>query len=477
MLFSSLIFLYAFLPLVLLFGWSAGRRYRNHVLLIMSLLFYAWGGVGSTLIVILSIVFNYFMGRAIHAAPEEKKARRWLAFCITGNLLTLCVIKYTPFVFQNLNALLDLFGMNEIHVAKIKLIPGISFFTFHSISYVVDIYRKDSEPQKDIFTMGLYMAFFPQLIAGPIIRYHEIASQFANRTVTLTGIAEGMKRFITGLTKKVVFSNTFAYPADKIFAMNPGQIDTPLAWLGIVCYSLHIYCDFAGYSDMAIGLGKMFGFTFPENFNFPYSAKSIQDFWHRWHMTLSRWFRDYVYIPLGGNRGGTFKTYRNLFIVFFLTGLWHGASWTMVIWGLFHGLFLVLERGVLKNILPKLFILNRVYTLLVVMVAWVFFRSSDLTYALSYIGKMFGAGENPGVPVQPFSLFLTYDVIGLLFIAIVLSTGWLQTLAERIGQSGIGKIAGNIGRPIEYTATLCLLVICSLFLVRQGYNPFIYFQF
>jgi alginate O-acetyltransferase complex protein AlgI len=477
MLFSSLIFLYAFLPLVLLAGWTTGKRAQNYVLLLFSLVFYAWGGVSYSLIIILSIVFNYLMGRAIHRAPQEKKAKRWLVLCVTGNLLVLCIIKYLPFLVTNFNVLLSAFGIDEVNVPKINLIPGISFFTFHSISYVVDIYRKDSEPQDNIFTMGLYIAFFPQLIAGPIIRYHEIASQFTNRVVSIPGVAQGMKIFLIGLTKKVVFSNTFAYPADQIFAMDPGQMDTPLAWLGIVCYSLHIYCDFAGYSDMAIGLGKMFGFTFPENFNFPYRANSIQDFWRRWHMTLSRWFRDYVYIPLGGNRGGTWMHYRNLILVFFLTGLWHGASWTMVVWGLFHGFFLVLERVALKNILPKLFALNRIYTLLVVMVAWVFFRSPDITYAMEYIGKMFGVGNNPLVPVQPFSVFLTLDVLLLMFIAVLFSTGWLHDLADRIQRSRASSVTLNIWRPLEYTATIAMLLVCSLYLVRQGYNPFIYFQF
>lgn len=477
MLFSSLIFLYAFLPLVLFFGWFAQKRYQNYVLLLFSLVFYAWGGVSYTLIILLSIVFNYFMGRAIHGAPEKQKAKRLLILCVTGNLLALCVIKYTPFIFANLNSLLEFSGVDAVSVPKIKLIPGISFFTFHSISYVADIYRKESEPQKNILTMGLYIVFFPQLIAGPIIRYHEIASQFATRTWSAQNVAEGIKRFILGLTKKVIFSNTFAYPADKIFASAPEQIDTPLAWFGIICYSLHIYCDFSGYSDMAIGLGKMFGFTFPENFNFPYSAKSIQDFWHRWHMTLSRWFRDYVYIPLGGNKNGTFKTYRNLVLVFFLTGLWHGASWNMVIWGLFHGFFLVMERLALKNILPKMFIINRLYTLLIVMVAWVFFKSTDLTFALEYIGKMFGNTENVAVVSHPYYLFLSTDFIVLFFAALFFSSGFTEKIAALTEGKARFQTISNAWRPIEYTGSLALFLLCTMYLSKQGFNPFIYFQF
>lgn len=476
MLFSSLIFLYAFLPLVLLLGWSAGKRYQNYVLLIFSLLFYAWGGVSYTLIILVSIIFNYFMGRAVEAAPEKQKAKRWLVLCVIGNLIALCVIKYTPFVFENINALLKAFEWTPLDKPKIGLIPGISFFTFHAISYVTDIYRKEAHAQRNISTMGLYIIFFPQLIAGPIIRYHEIVDQFYNRQWNSSSVAEGVKRFLIGLTKKVVFSNTLAYPADQIFKSGIDQIDTPLAWFGIVCYSLHIYCDFSGYSDMAIGLGKMFGFTFPENFNFPYRAASIQEFWHRWHMTLSRWFRDYVYIPLGGNRGGTFATYRNLLIVFFLTGLWHGASWTMVVWGLFHGTFLVIERLGWKNILAKLFIVNRIYTLLVVMIAWVFFRSPDFSFALNYIGKMFGANSTTLV-TQPYNIYLTKDVFFILIVAVVFSTGWINDIKERLQSAAFGQRMLRVWTPLEYTGTLVLLLLCSVYLTRQGFNPFIYYQF
>lgn len=476
MLFSSLIFLYAFLPLVLLFGWTAGQRYQNYVLLFFSLVFYAWGGVGYTPVIFASILFNYFMGRAVDTAPGKEKAKRWLIVCIAGNLAALCVIKYTPFVFKNINALLEAMDVALLEIPDIQLIPGISFFTFHSISYVVDIYRREAHAQRNIATMGLYIIFFPQLIAGPIIRYHEIAGQLYKRQWNSGAVAEGVKRFLIGLTKKVVFSNTLAYPADRIFSGGIEQVDTPLAWFGIVCYSLHIYCDFSGYSDMAIGLGKMFGFTFPENFNFPYRAASIQEFWHRWHMTLSRWFRDYVYIPLGGNRKGTFRTYRNLLIVFFLTGLWHGASWTMVVWGLFHGTFLLLERLAMKNTLAKLAVFNRLYTLLVVMVAWVFFRSPDLSFALRYIGKMFGAGS-PAHVAEPYYLFLTKDVYCILVVAILFSSGWINDLKERLQTAIAGQRLLRVWSPVEYTGTLLLLVLCSIYLTQQGFNPFIYYQF
>lgn len=477
MLFSSLTFIYFFLPAVLLLGWLSGKKLQNYVLLIFSLIFYAWGGVSASLIVILSIIFNFYLGKAIGDHANPVRSRRALIFCITGNLLVLCIIKYGPFLVQNLNVLLHSLGAGEVPVPKIKLIPGISFFTFHSISYVVDIYRKESEPQRDGFTMGLYIVFFPQLIAGPIIRYHEIASQFTNRVWNLQHVAEGIRRFILGLTKKVIFSNAFAYPADQIFAREIGAIDTPLAWFGIVCYTLHIYCDFSGYSDMALGLGKMFGFTFPENFNFPYSAASIQDFWHRWHMTLSRWFRDYVYIPLGGNRNGTFQTYRNLVIVFFLTGLWHGASWTMVVWGLFHGFFLVLEQLALKNILPKLFVINRIYTLVVVMIAWVFFKSTDISFAWNYIGKMFAFHSEPVIGARLISEFFTLDFALLLLLALLFSSGIVDSVWRKINSEKEVWLNSFFWQPVSYAGSLVLLVICSMYLTKQGYNPFIYFQF
>lgn len=477
MLFSSLLFLYAFLPLVLLLGWGGGRRMQNYVLLVFSLVFYAWSGVDYTLIILFSILFNYAFGWLIEKNRETPKARLWLAWCIAGNLLLLVIIKYTPFLYENLNAILKSTGAQPLNDPDIKLIPGISFFTFHAISYVTDIYRRDSIAQKNIATMGLYMVFFPQLIAGPIVRYHEIESQFAGRRITAEGVAEGIKRFIIGLTKKVIFSNTFAYPSDIIFKADIHAIDTPLAWFGIVCYSLHIYCDFSGYSDMALGLARMFGFTFPENFNFPYIARSVQDFWHRWHMTLSRWFRDYLYIPLGGNRKGPVRTYLNLILVFFLTGLWHGASWTMVAWGLFHGLFLILERAFLKNILPRLHVLNHVYTLVVVMIAWVFFKSTNIDFALAYIGRMFGTASTVEFGTAPAITYMNPEFTTVLVLALLFASGlfhkmigWWNTNPQRLR-------VYSFFLPLKYLGTLVLLFICTVYLTRQGYNPFIYFQF
>lgn len=477
MLFSSLIFLYAFLPLVLLLGWAGGRRFQNYTLLLFSLVFYAWSGAGYTLIILFSILFNYAFGWMIEKNKETPKARQWLIWCITGNLLLLVIIKYTPFLYENLNGILKGLGSTPLKDPGIELIPGISFFTFHAISYVTDIYRRDSIAQRNIGIMGLYMVFYPQLIAGPIVRYHEIESQFLGRRITAEGVAEGIKRFIVGLTKKVIFSNTFAYPADIIFKTDIHAIDTPLAWFGIVCYSLHIYCDFSGYSDMALGLARMFGFTFPENFNFPYIARSVQDFWHRWHMTLSRWFRDYLYIPLGGNRKGAVRTYVNLILVFFLTGLWHGASWTMVVWGLFHGFFLILERAFLKNILPRLFILNHLYTLLVVMIAWVFFKSANIDFAVEYIGRMFGTSATIEYGAAPALTYMNPEFTFILVTALLFVSGVIPRIVDYWNANPARLKVYEWFQPLKYLVTLALLGVCSVYLVKQGYNPFIYFQF
>jgi alginate O-acetyltransferase complex protein AlgI len=388
MLFSSLLFLYVFLPLTLFLTVVCPPRFRNVMLLIASLVFYAWGGVSYSLIMLFSIVFNYAMAMGISQVTSEKRTRRVLIFCVAGNLILLIIFKYSGFVIENVNLLLAALHQAPIHAKAIDLPAGISFFTFHALSYVVDIYRKECPVQKNPVRLALYISFFPQLIAGPIIRYHDIAHQLKDRKMTAEDMAGGIERFILGLAKKVLFSNVFAVPATEIFATPSANLNAPLAWFGVLCYAMHIYCDFSGYSDMALGLGRIFGFHFPENFNFPYLAKSIKDFWRRWHISLSTWFRDYVYVPLGGNRKGAARTYLNLMLVFFLTGLWHGASWNFVIWGFLHGFFLILERLFLGNWLERLPGLNRIYTLFVVVNAWVFFNAKDLHYAMSYIGDV-----------------------------------------------------------------------------------------
>ena len=348
MLFTEPTFLFLFLPLLLALYFATFSRehgsYGNALLLVASVIFYAKGGGAFTWLMLASITFNYWMGIAVDRARASDRAKAVLAFAVTVNLIVLGIFKYANFFADNVNTLFLALGANPIVVPRVLLPIGISFYTFHAISYVVDVYRGDAIAQKSPVHAALYLLLFPQLIAGPIIRYRDLADQLARRTVTVDDFAYGVRRFVIGLGKKVLVANVVAAPADAIFTMPLAQLSTGHAWLGLVCYTLQIYFDFSGYSDMAIGLGRMFGFRFPENFRWPYIARSVQEFWRRWHISLSTWFRDYLYVPLGGNRGTPARTYANLVTVFFLCGLWHGASWNFVIWGLWHGAFLVVER-------------------------------------------------------------------------------------------------------------------------------------
>ena len=349
MLFTEPTFLFLFLPVLLGLYFVTFSRvhgaYGNWLLLAASLIFYAKGGGAFTWLMLGSIAFNYWMAIGVDRLRGTPHAGRLLAAAVAVNLVVLGVFKYANFFADNVNSLLLVAGVHPIVIPRVLLPIGISFFTFHAISYVVDVYRRDATAQKSPVHAALYLLLFPQLIAGPIIRYRDIADQLARRVVTLDDFACGVRRFVIGLAKKVLIANVVAGPADRIFAMPFAQLSAAHAWLGVVCYTLQIYFDFSGYSDMAIGLGRMFGFRFPENFRWPYIADSVQEFWRRWHMSLSTWFRDYLYVPLGGNRVSPGRTYVNLVTVFFLCGLWHGASWNFVIWGLWHGAFLVIERA------------------------------------------------------------------------------------------------------------------------------------
>src|SRR4051812_1626918 len=338
-----------------------------------------------------SIAFNYWMAILVDRVHGTPAASRRLAFAVTLNLVVLGIFKYANFFADNVNALLRAGGIEPVAVPRVLLPIGISFFTFHAISYVIDVSRRDASAQKSPVHAALYLLLFPQLIAGPIIRYRDIADQLARRIVSLDDFAYGVRRFVVGLGKKVLIANTVAGPADRIFSMPSAQLDAPHAWLGVLCYTLQIYFDFSGYSDMAIGLGRMFGFRFPENFRWPYIADTVQEFWRRWHISLSSWFRDYLYLPLGGNRVSPARVYRNLVIVFFLCGLWHGASWNFVVWGLFHGSFLVMERIGLARAVRRMWTpLRHVYLLLVVMIGWVFFRADTLAGAVAFLKAMAG---------------------------------------------------------------------------------------
>jgi alginate O-acetyltransferase complex protein AlgI len=476
MLFSSPIFLFAFLPVFLgLYLALPNVRLRNGLLLAGSLLFYAWGETVYVLILVASIAFNYGFGLWIERLRGRLAVGRILALAVSLNLLLLGVFKYANFLTENLNIVLGMLGVSPILLAPIHLPIGISFFTFQAITYVVDIHRGQASAQKNPLRVGLYIALFPQLIAGPIVRYRQIAEQLQSRTSRLEEVAEGVRRFIVGLAKKVLVANTLAVPADRIFAIPGAELEPAVAWLGIVCFSFQIYFDFAGYSDMAIGLGRCFGFRFPENFDWPLLSRSMREFWRRWHMSLSAFFRDYLYIPLGGNRGSTLRTGLNLIAVFFLCGLWHGASWNFVIWGGVHGAFLAAERlplGARLEALPRA--AQSLYVLGVVVLAWVFFRTDDLGHAGAYFTALAGLGEASGGR-HPLALYLNGQVLFVLGLATLsvlprFARGW-QALSRRAANPNWAM------ETLRLAALFFALALSGMSLAMGTHNPFIYFRF
>jgi alginate O-acetyltransferase complex protein AlgI len=478
-LFTEPTFLFLFLPvlLALYFLRRPHASYANWLLLAASILFYAKGGGAFTWLMLGSIAFNYWMAIWIDRARarSERDAKRLLATTIGINLLVLGIFKYANFFVDNVNAVLTASHAPALTIPPVLLPIGISFFTFHAISYVVDVYRRDAKAQKSPVHAALYLLLFPQLIAGPIIRYREIADQLARRTVSLEDFAQGIRRFVVGLGKKVLIANIVAGPADKIFGLPSNQIDTPHAWLAIICYTLQIYFDFSGYSDMAIGLGRMFGFRFPENFRWPYIADTIQEFWRRWHISLSSWFRDYLYVPLGGNRVSPGRVYVNLVTVFFLCGLWHGASWNFVIWGLFHGTFLVLERLGLASIVRQIGgPVAHAYAMLIVMIGWVFFRADTLPHALAFLKSMFGMH---GL-LAPTPLTLNYFLTTELWLALIAGIiGSMPIIPAMARWQRFGRLPA-FGLDLAATAALAGVFFASVLQVAaRTYNPFIYFRF
>lgn len=475
MLFSSLIFLYSFLPLLLLALLLLPRTWHNACLLLASLLFYAWGGVSYTAILAASILLNYGFGRWIAASTKRGKARTVLILGVTLNLIILIGFKYTLFFLAQLNIGLEAFGKETLPLPKILLPLGISFFTFQGISYLVDVYRGTTQVQKRLDRLGLYIALFPQLIAGPIVRYQDLAGQLGQRQLSWQGMALGLERFILGLAKKVLLANNMAIVVDAIFATQPESLPIWVAWLGMLAYALQIYFDFSGYSDMAIGLGRMFGFVIPENFNFPYIARSVREFWRRWHISLSQWFRDYVYISLGGSRGGWMQTYRNLILVFLLTGFWHGANWTFVCWGALHGVFLLLERGRFGERLKETYpVVSHLYLWLVVGLSWVLFRADNLSYAGDYYARLLGLGTPSGFQLDT-SPFLNWEFSLALFLGILFSMPYLS----RRFHGGVGALVGrlSLGQVGKVLLLLLLFLWCTMELANNSYNPFIYFRF
>lgn len=478
MVFSSIVFLFYFLPLFFLAFLIGG--FSKYVLLVFSLVFYGWGEPVFLPLMFLMIAANYWFGKAIERGHENGRDRWWVALGIIFNLLPLAIFKYGIFLVHMLAGVAAPLAGRWLGIAPEQLVAnsiplplGISFYTFHALSYLIDVYRKDVRAERSLRDLAVYMSMFPQLIAGPIIRYKTIAGELHKPVFTAERSALGIRYFVVGLAQKVLIANTVAATADPIFALPPDQLSGPLAWLGIVCYTLQIYFDFGGYSNMAIGLGLMIGFTFPINFNYPYISASVTEFWRRWHISLSSWFRDYLYIPLGGNRVSEWRTYLNLWIVFLLCGLWHGASWNFVAWGAAHGGLLVLERAGFGRVLGRLSpLIRHGYVLLAVMATWVLFRADTMEAAGHYYRALLGLGTG-SVAVPPLSRFLGLDVVVALVAGVVASGPFGQRMVQAIGLvSHLGEV--RIGQIVGLAA---LFGLVTLSLAGGAYNPFIYFRF
>ncbi|MBR6221871.1 MAG: MBOAT family protein [Lachnospiraceae bacterium] len=468
MTFSSVVFLFMFFPIVfLLYAIIPNKTWRNIILVIASVVFYAFGEPVAVMIMLISIVFNYIFGIM---ATKDKYGKLAVFLAVLINIGLLIAYKYTGFFATVFNSITGL----SIPVPQIRLPIGISFFTFQGLSYVIDVYRDKKLVQKNLFYVLLYISFFPQLIAGPIVRYEDIAKQIEDREFSLDRITSGMKRFIFGLGKKVLIANQMGFVADTVFGFNASEVGMKAAWIGAVCYTLQIFFDFSGYSDMAIGLGRIFGFDFRENFNYPFISPSIQEFWRRWHISLSTWFKEYVYIPLGGNRKGDVRTTINKLIIFFLTGFWHGANFTFIVWGMIHGLCQMLETWQIIPTKKKWFKpIGHVYTMLVVILAFVLFRADTLTQGLTIIKDMFtfNAGVN-AVNVEIYSLLNPLCLIAFFF-ALVLSTPVFRMFREKV-EKGTKAVAYDYA---AYVGALIIFALSILSLMSSGYNPFIYFRF
>lgn len=466
MVFSSTIFLCVYLPLVLLGYYICPKKGRNLFLLIASLVFYAWGEPKYVFLMIFSILVNYIFGRLMDKnRGRQKRMKLLLVLSVVIDLGLLSVFKYTDFIITNVNAI---FGAN-FDLLNIALPIGISFYTFQAMSYTIDVYRNDVRVQKNLIDFGMYITMFPQLIAGPIVRYADVQDQLAERSVTTADFSEGVMRFVVGLGKKVLLANQMGAVWSEIYALG-GDVSALMAWTGAIAYTFQIYFDFSGYSDMAIGLGRMFGFKFPENFRYPYQSVSITDFWRRWHITLSTWFKEYLYIPLGGNRRGLARQALNLLIVWSLTGFWHGAGWNFVLWGLYYFVILFIEKLFLLKALdklPKFF--RHVYALLLIIIGWVIFASDDVSVLLPFLGSMFGA--NGAIGGMDVYTLLTKAV--LLIICCVAST----ELPKKLFLSAAGAMNEKAAFTLKSVLTIALLALSMILLIGDSYNPFLYFRF
>ena len=472
MVFSSAVFVFGFMPLLLFLYFLAEPKYRNYILLIFSLIFYGWGGVNYLLLMLAVVMSDYVFAIAIAQIKTQKIRKLFVVFSVVVNLGVLGYYKYTNFFIENINH----FIKNDIKIATIVLPIGISFFTFQAMSYVIDVYRGDVAAQKNPFYVMLYVSLFPQLVAGPIVRYKTVENEIGHRQIHMEDVADGLERFILGFAKKIIIANNVGALADKIFEMN--SIDMPLAWLGAIAYTLQIYFDFSAYSDMAIGLGRVFGFHFEENFNFPYIAKSVGDFWRRWHISLTTWFRDYVYNPLGGNRKGMPRMYVNMFIIWTLTGIWHGAEWNFILWGMYYFVFQAIEKLFLGKWLAKIpRVFQHIYTMFVVTLGWVLFRcDSGLSQCVTWFKALFSGN----VTSEGMSLLHMYAVqYGVyLVLGVILSMPIYRVLKaavyKRIQKNRICKWACAAA---GYAVLLALFYVSVLYLVNSTYNPFIYFRF
>lgn len=465
MVFSSISFLLYFLPAVLLVYFLVPNFCRNAVLLFASLLFYAWGEPVYVFLMLISIGVNYCFGKLFETAEDsgmsQKNLRVHLFLAVAFNIGILFYFKYSQMLLDIVNLIFHTnFSMSEL-----SLPIGISFYTFQALSYVIDVYRGKARAQKNLMSFALYITMFPQLIAGPIVRYTDIEGQLKNRRVTLSSFGVGAEYFTKGLAKKVLLANTLGAVFSDISALPAEDLSMASAWLGAVCYSLQIYFDFSGYSDMAIGLGRMFGFSFPRNFNYPYISASITEFWRRWHISLSSWFSEYVYIPLGGNRVSVAKHIRNLLIVWLLTGLWHGASANFVLWGLYYGVWLILEKYVFKDFIERHRIFGHIYTILIFVIGWVLFAFTDFGELRVYLLAMVGQA---GHIIDSTALYYLISSLALLIIGVICST----PVAYRLNQRLILK-----SRWIGIGINVVLLLLSLSYLVYESYNPFLYFRF
>lgn len=475
MLFSSPIFLFLFLPLVIILYYLMPRRGRNSLLLVASLFFYTWGEKFLVAVMLSSVITDYFSAILI-----ENGRRKWgLLISVGVNIGLLCFFKYGTFAFENFYHLLEVLGLEDGQLKKLPhiVLPlGISFYTFQTLSYTIDVYRGRVKATRNFIDFATYVTLFPQLIAGPIVRYSEIHEQLHNRKEKASQFVEGIERFIIGLGKKMILANSFGIIGETAFDMPVSELSTGFAWLGAVAFTFQIFFDFSGYSDMAIGLGKMFGFDFPENFNYPYIARSIREFWHRWHISLSTWFRDYLYFPLGGNRKGAVRSYLNLILVFGLVGFWHGANWNMIYFGLFHGIISVLERIFFNtNWKGRLKLLSHLYAILMILMSFVIFNTSSISHCWAYYQVMFAGIGGGWIQVSEFYNTETLLIFILGTIMCLPTYAWAKQKIYRMLGTGESQIKIM---DISYKLFLIfLLVLCASYVAADTYNPFIYFRF